>query len=70
MNRLAEARGVGRIYRAINSIVGELRKVAWPSREDAIRLTAIVLAVTLVIALILWGFDTVFTELVNLVLID
>ena len=70
MNRIAEARGVGRIYRAISSIVGELRKVAWPSRDEAIRLTAIVLAVTLVIALILWGFDRAFTELVDLILID
>jgi len=70
LNRIAEARGVGRIYRAINSIVGELRKVAWPSREEAVRLTAIVLAVTLAIALILWGFDRAFTELVDLILID
>lgn len=70
MNRLAEARGVGRIYRAINSIVGELRKVAWPTREEATRLTAIVLAVTIVIALILWGCDELFTELVDIILID
>lgn len=70
MNRIAEAKGVGRIYRAINSIVGELRKVAWPSREDATRLTAIVLAVTLIIALVLWGCDRAFTELVDLILID
>ena len=70
MNRLAEARGVGRLYRSINGIINELRKVSWPTKEDAARLTAIVLAVTMVIMLILWGFDRAFTELVDLILID
>ena len=51
-------------------IVGELRKVGWPSRQEATRLTAIVLVVTAVIALILWGIDTLFADLVNILLLD
>lgn len=51
-------------------VIGELKKVGWPSRDEAIRLTTIVLVVTSVIALILWGVDTLFTELIDILLLD
>jgi preprotein translocase subunit SecE len=41
---------------------GEIRKITWPTREEAWRLTAIVLAVTLVTAIFLWFFDTLFSN--------
>jgi len=44
---------------------GELRKVAWPSREDSQRLTVIVIAVTLVFALFLWVFDLLFSNVIQ-----
>ena len=47
---------------------GELRKVAWPSREDSQRLTAIVIAVTLVFALFLWAFDLLFSNVIQLLI--
>jgi len=51
-------------------IYGELKKVGWPSRQEATRLTGIVLVVTIVISLILWGVDTLFTRLVDILLLD
>ncbi len=54
----------------VQGVVGELKKVAWPARQEATRLTGIVLVVTCVISLILWGIDTVFAELVDFVLLD
>ena len=45
---------VARFYR---ETVGELRKVSWPTREEAIRLTVIVLIVLAVMAAILGGVD-------------
>jgi preprotein translocase subunit SecE len=39
----------------------ELAKVQWPTREQAIRFTAAVLAVSLVVALIMGLFDYIFT---------
>ncbi|MFO8101511.1 MAG: preprotein translocase subunit SecE [Dehalococcoidia bacterium] len=54
----------------VQGVIGELRKVAWPSRQEAIRLTGIVLVVTGIASLILWGIDTIFTELVELILLD
>jgi len=36
----------------------ELRKVVWPSRQETIQTTLIVFVMVLVVALILWGFDS------------
>jgi len=47
---------VARFYR---ETVGELRKVSWPTRDDAIRLTGIVLIVLVVMAIILGAVDWV-----------
>jgi preprotein translocase subunit SecE len=44
---------------------GELRKVTWPTREEAQRLTAIVLGVTLVMALFLGTLDFLFGQAVK-----
>ena len=54
----------------VQGVVGELKKVAWPSRQEATRLTGIVLVVTGILSLILWGIDTIFAELVDLILLD
>jgi len=56
--------------RLARGVVNELKKVSWPSRQDATRLTGIVLIVTGILSLILWGIDTVFAELVEIVLLD
>ncbi len=36
----------------------EIRKVVWPNREETTQTTLIVLALVIVVALILWGLDT------------
>lgn len=41
----------------------ELRKVAWPTREDARRLTIIVLSTLVVCSIVLGGISLLFTEL-------
>lgn len=45
----------------------ELRKVTWPTREQAIRLTLIVLAVTTFMAILLGAIDYVFAALFRLI---
>ncbi|SET79355.1 preprotein translocase subunit SecE [Thalassotalea agarivorans] len=37
----------------------EVRKVVWPTRQEAIQTTGIVLVATVIMALILWGLDSV-----------
>ncbi len=45
----------------------EVRKVVWPTRQEAIQTTGIVLVVTLLMSLLLWGLDSVLFWLVGLV---
>jgi len=47
---------------------GELRKVTWPTRQQATNLTLIVLAVTVAMALFLGGVDWLFANLIALIL--
>ena len=43
----------------------ELRKVVWPSREEAVNLTLVVLLVTLVMTVILASMDFIFGRVLN-----
>jgi len=36
----------------------EIKKVVWPSRQETVQTTLIVVAVVLVMGLLLWGLDT------------
>jgi preprotein translocase subunit SecE len=46
----------------------ELRKVVWPTRQEAMRITGVVLLVVMIISLILAGFDFVISWLIKLLL--
>ena len=46
----------------------ELEKVTWPTRQEATRLTLVILAVSLVTGLYVGGLDYVFTNLLGLFL--
>ncbi|MBU6500620.1 MAG: preprotein translocase subunit SecE [Patescibacteria group bacterium] len=43
----------------------ELRHVNWPTRDEAIRLTAVVIGLSLGLALFLGLFDYIFTALIK-----
>lgn len=43
----------------------ELRKVVWPTRQETIQTTLVVVAMVVFAALILWGVDTLFFWLVG-----
>lgn len=55
-----EPNAIVRFYR---ETVGELKKVVWPTREEALRLTGIVLIVITVMAIVLGTFDYLFSQL-------
>lgn len=54
------------LVRYYRETVGELRKVVWPTREEALRLTGLVLVVIVVMSAVLGLFDLLFAELVKL----
>lgn len=45
----------------------EVRKVIWPTRQEALNTTFIVLVATGILALILWGLDAVLLQIVNFI---
>lgn len=49
----------------IGDIIGELRKVVWPSRRETLRLTAMVIGLCVAVGLILGLLDYGFAELVT-----
>ena len=57
-----------RISRYFRETSGELRKVNWPTRQEAINLTTIVLIVIAVMAVFLGVLDIVFSEFFALLL--
>jgi preprotein translocase subunit SecE len=60
-----EPNALVRFYR---ETVGELRRVVWPTRAEALRLTQIVLVVITVMALVLGLFDYLFSELFKFII--
>ena len=46
----------------------EIRKVIWPSRQETIRTTILVISMVTFMALVLWGVDTLFLVLVGKVM--
>jgi len=62
------ARFVDSIRKYIRETVGELRKVSWPTRQEAINLTRIVLIVISVVAVYFFIIDGVLTLLFEILL--
>lgn len=49
-------------------VVLELKKVDWPSREKTVRLTVIVIGVSLIMGMFIGGLDIAFTKIVENIL--
>ncbi|NCG34985.1 MAG: preprotein translocase subunit SecE [Dehalococcoidales bacterium] len=43
-------------------VIGELKKVTWPSRQEATRLTIMVLSLSIIIVIFLGLFDMLFAR--------
>jgi len=52
----------------VRDIIDELKKVTWPTRRDAIRLTLMVIAVCVVVGIFLGAIDLGFTEFTKVLL--
>jgi len=63
--RTANRSGQNFLVRYLRETRGELRKVTWPTREEAQRLTAIVLGVTVAMAVFLGLLDLIFSNAVQ-----
>ena len=52
----------------LKEVQEELRKVVWPTRDEVIRLTSVVIIVSLIVGLYLGGIDFALTKILALVI--
>jgi preprotein translocase subunit SecE len=65
---ITERRQPNRIQRYFRETMGELKKVSWPTRQEATNLTIIVLIVTFTMSVILGGLDFIYSRVMALIL--
>ena len=51
--------------RLLSEVIAEIKKVTWLTRREILNLTAMVLVITIVVALILGGIDYGFSYLIQ-----
>jgi len=56
------------LWETVKASQAELRKVVWPSRQETNQTTLIVVALTMLMALILWGLDTLIGWIASLII--
>ena len=54
--------------RIIGEVVGELRRVTWPTKEETLRLTLMVIAVAVAVGAFLGLVDLGFSKIMDLIL--
>jgi len=52
-------------YKFIKDARMEMRKVVWPTRQETVQSTVMVIIIVVITALILWGVDSVFALLIS-----
>ncbi|MDW5299453.1 MAG: preprotein translocase subunit SecE [Sedimentibacter sp.] len=56
-----------RVNNYFKGVKSELKKVNWPTKKELLNYTVVVLATTFAMALVIWGLDLVFQNLVTLI---
>jgi len=51
----------------MKEVVAELKKVTWPTRAETIKLTAVVIAISVIVGLFIGGLDITFLRLTSIV---
>ena len=64
MTRTTAVKPENRLVRYFRDTRAELAKVTWPTREEGVRLTTVVLVVTTISAIVLFGVDSLFSLII------
>ena len=57
------------ITKYLGEVRGEMAKVVWPKRDEVVRLTLIVLAISAIVGVYLGGLDYALTKLLEILII-
>ena len=65
----ASQQAMGRVHPVtfLREVVEELKKSVWPTRQETIRLTAVVIALAVTVGFLLGGLDRLFSVLAKFV---
>ena len=47
----------------LNEVIAELKKVTWPTREETIKLTVVVIAISIIVGAFIGGLDWMFLKI-------
>jgi preprotein translocase subunit SecE len=50
----------------INEVISELKKVTWPTRAETVKLTAIVIVISILVGAFIGGLDAIFLRATTL----
>ena len=64
-----EKQGGLRLFRYFKESIAEFKKVVWPKRSDAVRMTGFVLVFVIIFAIFIYGVDSILSLLINLILL-
>jgi preprotein translocase subunit SecE len=53
------------IIKFLQEVASEFKNITWPKKEALIQLTFVVISISIIISLILGGFDYLFTQSIN-----
>lgn len=59
---------MNKVTKFIKESIVEFKKIEWPTRKQTIRLTALVLGVSVIVSLYVSGVDYLFTKIIGIVL--
>ena len=49
--------------RFIREVIAELKKVTWPTREETMKLTAVVIVISVIVGVFIGGLDSLFVKI-------
>ncbi|HWS48878.1 MAG TPA: preprotein translocase subunit SecE [Candidatus Methanoperedens sp.] len=56
-----------KIVNFFKEVRAEFKQISWPKRESIIQSTIVVISISIIVSLILGGFDYIFTQAIGLV---
>ncbi|MCD7778795.1 MAG: preprotein translocase subunit SecE [Clostridiales bacterium] len=59
----------GSAKKFVNKHIGEFKKIIWPSKEELFKQTVTVICLSVIVAVIIWGYDEVFEYLYQALII-
>lgn len=52
----------------LQETISEMKHVSWPTRQETVKLTVIVIAISVIVAFYVGGLDYIFTNLLKLII--